>query len=110
MKVTLWQLAARPQAETDAAWTGQTVIAFGETLVDQFPDRNVRDGAPFNVACHLGALGAHPVLLTRCVRSAARCRSRTISLFRSFARGSSRWTRDRHERHALARAAAANAC
>jgi fructokinase len=45
--------------------TGQTVIAFGETLVDQFRDRNVLGGAPFNVACHLGALGAHPVLVTR---------------------------------------------
>jgi fructokinase len=44
---------------------GQTVIAFGETLVDQFRDRNVPGGAPFNVACHLGALGAHPVLVTR---------------------------------------------
>lgn len=43
----------------------QTVIAFGETLVDQFRDRNVLGGAPFNVACHLGALGAHPVLVTR---------------------------------------------
>jgi len=43
----------------------QTVIAFGETLVDQFHDRNVLGGAPFNVACHLGALGAHPVLVTR---------------------------------------------
>ncbi len=43
----------------------QTVITFGETLVDQFRDRNVLGGAPFNVACHLGALGAHPVLVTR---------------------------------------------
>jgi fructokinase len=45
--------------------TAQTVIAFGETLVDQFRDRNVLGGAPFNVACHLAALGAHPVLVTR---------------------------------------------
>ncbi len=43
----------------------QTVVAFGETLVDQFRDRNVLGGAPFNVACHLAALGAHPVLVTR---------------------------------------------
>lgn len=43
----------------------QTVVAFGETLVDQFRDRNVLGGAPFNVACHLAAFGAHPVLVTR---------------------------------------------
>jgi len=62
--------AARRPAETDAALAGQTVIAFGETLVDQFLDRNVLDGAPFNVACHLGALGAHPVLVTRAGKDA----------------------------------------
>ena len=43
----------------------QTVVAFGETLVDQFRDHNVLGGAPFNVACHLAALGSHPVLVTR---------------------------------------------
>ena len=43
----------------------ETVVAFGETLVDQFRDRNVLGGAPFNVACHLAALGSHPVLVTR---------------------------------------------
>ncbi|MHB1083745.1 MAG: PfkB family carbohydrate kinase [Thiobacillus sp.] len=43
----------------------QTVVAFGETLVDQFRDHSVMNGAPFNVACHLAALGAHPVLVTR---------------------------------------------
>lgn len=43
----------------------ETVVAFGETLVDQFRDRNVLGGAPFNVACHLAAMGAHPVLVTR---------------------------------------------
>ena len=48
----------------------QTVIAFGETLVDQFRDRNVLGGAPFNVACHLGALGAHPVLVPRAGKDA----------------------------------------
>lgn len=48
----------------------QTVIAFGETLVDQFRDSNVLGGAPFNVACHLGALGAHPVLVTRAGKDA----------------------------------------
>lgn len=43
----------------------ETVVAFGETLVDQFRDRSVLGGAPFNVACHLAAMGAHPVLVTR---------------------------------------------
>jgi len=43
----------------------ETVLAFGETLVDQFRDRNVLGGAPFNVACHLAAMGSHPVLVTR---------------------------------------------
>lgn len=57
-------VAMRPPEEADSA-AAQTVIAFGETLVDQFRDRNVLGGAPFNVACHLGALGAHPVLVTR---------------------------------------------
>lgn len=42
-----------------------TVVAFGETLVDQFHDREVVGGAPFNVACHLHAFGAHPVLVSR---------------------------------------------
>lgn len=48
----------------------QSVIAFGETLVDQFRDRNVLGGAPFNVACHLRALGADPVLVTRAGKDA----------------------------------------
>ncbi|MBT9567161.1 MAG: carbohydrate kinase [Thiobacillus sp.] len=48
----------------------ETVLAFGETLVDQFRDRNVLGGAPFNVACHLAALGAHPVLVTRAGKDA----------------------------------------
>lgn len=43
----------------------QTVVAFGETLVDQFRDHSVMNGAPFNVACHLAAMGSHPVLVTR---------------------------------------------
>jgi fructokinase len=43
----------------------QTVIAFGETLADPLRGRQVPGGAPLNVACHLGALGAHPVLVTR---------------------------------------------
>ena len=48
----------------------ETVLAFGETLVDQFRDRDVLGGAPFNVACHLAALGAHPVLVTRAGKDA----------------------------------------
>lgn len=45
--------------------SAQTVVAFGETLVDQFRDRNVLGGAPFNATCHLAALGSYPVLVTR---------------------------------------------
>lgn len=42
-----------------------TVVVFGETLVDAFPDRTVLGGAPFNVAYHLKQLGLDPVLVTR---------------------------------------------
>lgn len=52
------------QAGTDPA-AAMTLVAFGEALVDQFEDREVPGGAPFNVACHLAAFGAHPVLVTR---------------------------------------------
>ena len=48
-----------------------TVVAFGETLVDEFRDRAVLGGAPFNVSCHLAALGVHPVLVTRTGKDAA---------------------------------------
>jgi fructokinase len=41
------------------------VVAFGEILVDQFYDREVTGGAPFNVACHLHAFGACPLLISR---------------------------------------------
>ena len=37
------------------------VAVFGETLVDEFPDRSVLGGAPFNVAYHLKHLGLEPV-------------------------------------------------
>lgn len=47
-----------------------TVLAFGETLVERRRDRNVPGGSPFNVACHLAALGAHPVLVTRAGKDA----------------------------------------
>lgn len=59
-----------PQHEAVAQLAPPTVIAFGETLVDQFRDRNVLGGAPFNVSCHLGALGLHPVLVTRAGKDA----------------------------------------
>ena len=41
------------------------VLLFGEILIDQFPDREVLGGAPFNVARHLRAFGCTPVLITR---------------------------------------------
>lgn len=40
-------------------------IVFGEALVDAFADGPVPGGAPFNVACHLAALGCAPRLITR---------------------------------------------
>jgi fructokinase len=44
----------------------QAVIAvFGEALVDDFGDRQVLGGAPFNVARHLAALGQEALMLTR---------------------------------------------
>lgn len=44
----------------------ETCLLFGEVLFDHFPDgRQTLGGAPFNVAWHLEALGARPVLLSR---------------------------------------------
>lgn len=40
-------------------------MSFGEVLADIFPNQTVLGGAPFNVARHLQAFGAHPVLITR---------------------------------------------
>ena len=40
-------------------------IVFGEALVDAFADALLPGGAPFNVACHLAALGLRPLLITR---------------------------------------------
>lgn len=40
-------------------------IIFGEALVDAFADGLVAGGAPFNVACHLAALGFDPWLVSR---------------------------------------------
>lgn len=40
-------------------------IAFGEALIDCFPDRRVVAGAPLHVAVHLAALGWRSALVTR---------------------------------------------
>ena len=40
-------------------------LVFGEALVDAFPEALIAGGAPFNVACHLAALGLAPLLLSR---------------------------------------------
>ncbi len=41
-------------------------VVFGEVLFDHFPDgQAVLGGAPFNVAWHLNAFGARPVLISR---------------------------------------------
>ncbi len=46
------------------------VLLFGEALLDELPGGEVPGGAPFNVACHLGAFGARPLLVTRVGRDA----------------------------------------
>ncbi|MEW5835403.1 MAG: PfkB family carbohydrate kinase [Pseudomonadota bacterium] len=46
-------------------------LVFGEALVDAFADGVVPGGAPFNVACHLAALGRAPRLVTRLGRDPA---------------------------------------
>ncbi len=50
--------------------TVRRVAVFGETLVDEFPDRAVLGGAPFNVAYHLERFGIAPLLVTRVGRDA----------------------------------------
>jgi fructokinase len=42
-----------------------TTIVFGEALVDEFPTEQVVGGAPFNVARHLAAFMAPPLMITR---------------------------------------------
>lgn len=64
MNTSIGASSVRP-ANDSVHPVSQTVVAFGETLVDQFRDQSVMNGAPFNVACHLAAMGAHPVLVTR---------------------------------------------
>lgn len=60
-----------PEQASGGTTASPQVVAFGETLVDQFRDRDVLGGAPYNVTCHLGALGARPVLVTRTGKDAA---------------------------------------
>src|SRR6185369_12241172 len=55
----------------------RVVAVFGEMLVDEFPDRSVLGGAPFNVAYHLRRLGLAPVLFTRVGDDDAGARLRT---------------------------------
>lgn len=45
--------------------TGMTTVVFGEALVDEFPTEQVVGGAPFNVARHLAAFMAPPLMITR---------------------------------------------
>jgi fructokinase len=45
--------------------TQYPVLVFGEVLFDQFPDRTVLGGAPFNVARHLAGFGWPPLLISR---------------------------------------------
>lgn len=42
-----------------------SVAVLGEALLDLFPDGAVIGGAPFNLARHLAALGAAPLMVTR---------------------------------------------
>ena len=41
------------------------IVVFGEALIDDFGHLQVAGGAPFNVARHLAAFGAAPLLITR---------------------------------------------
>ena len=43
----------------------ETIVVFGEALVDDFITEQVVGGAPFNVARNLAALGALPLMITR---------------------------------------------
>lgn len=51
--------------------THYPVLVFGEVLFDQFPDRTVLGGAPFNVARHLAGFGWPPLLISRIGRDGA---------------------------------------
>lgn len=54
-------------------------IVFGEALVDAFAEGAVPGGAPFNVACHLAALGFAPLMITRLGEDAAGATLRTAA-------------------------------
>lgn len=54
-----------PRPDVAAHRRAAAVIAFGKVRVERSGERVAAGGAPFNVACHLGALGARPVLVTR---------------------------------------------
>ena len=41
------------------------IMVFGEILADIFPDKTVLGGAPYNIARHLHAFNAHPLLISR---------------------------------------------
>ncbi|KAB2312259.1 carbohydrate kinase [Betaproteobacteria bacterium SCN2] len=51
--------------------TQYPVLVFGEVLFDQFPDRTVLGGAPFNVARHLAGFGWPPLMISRIGRDDA---------------------------------------
>lgn len=62
------QLSVSPMPctpESPNAVSSNTVVLFGEVLVDVFPGREVPGGMPFNVARHLRAFGLSPVLVSR---------------------------------------------
>ncbi|MDE1895217.1 MAG: hypothetical protein KGH90_12910 [Xanthomonadaceae bacterium] len=54
-------------------------LIFGEALVDAFPNALIPGGAPFNVACHLAALGLQPLLLSRIGADAGGARLRAAA-------------------------------
>lgn len=43
----------------------ESIVVFGEALVDDFTSEQLVGGAPFNVARHLAAFGAAPLMITR---------------------------------------------
>ncbi len=47
-----------------------TMVVFGEALIDDFITEQVVGGAPFNLARHLAAFDAAPMMITRVVRDA----------------------------------------
>ena len=58
------QSTLRPPVSPGAA-TSNTIVLFGEVVIDVFPGREVPGGSPFNVARHLRAFGLSPVLVSR---------------------------------------------